>query len=176
MRFDDASPKLGGVVTAPRSDEGMLGELKWVHDMLRSDLAVCRRLAENIGTGASTADVRSTIEGLQTHRPLWHIRVNCLRYCSFVHAHHGLEDAALFPDIRAADPHRMNAVIDRLEAEHRTVSGLLDEVEAATRELDAAEDASQRLMAALIRLSEHLLEHLAFEEEALAPVLRSWTR
>jgi hemerythrin-like domain-containing protein len=92
-----------------------------------------------------------------------------------VHSHHHLEDVALFPAVRAADPERMNAVVDKLEADHRVVSSLLDEVEEATRLLSADDTAARlRLVRGLTELSEHLLEHLAYEEESIGPVLRTW--
>jgi hemerythrin-like domain-containing protein len=119
--------------------------------------------------------IRSTVESLQTAGPLWQLRMNCLRYCSIVHSHHHLEDVALFPAVRAADPERMNAVVDKLEADHRVVSSLLDEVEEATRLLSADDTAARlRLVRGLTELSEHLLEHLAYEEESIGPVLRTW--
>ena len=55
---------------------------------------------------------------------------DCLRYCSHVHAHHGAEDALLFPVLRAADP-SIGSVVDRLEADHARVSHLLHVVEAS---------------------------------------------
>jgi hypothetical protein len=153
----------------------MLRELLWVHDMLRRDLATCRELASDISAGAPTEMIRDAVEGLQTRGPLWQLRMNCLSYCSIVHSHHHLEDVALFPAVRAADPERMNAVVDKLEADHRVVSGLLDEVEEATRLLSADDTVARlRLVRGLTELSEHLLEHLRYEEESIGPVLRTW--
>jgi hypothetical protein len=71
----------------------MLDELKWVHDMIRRDLATVRALAASVEGGAPADAVRSTLGELQTRGPLWQLRVNCLRYCQHVHLHHGLEDA-----------------------------------------------------------------------------------
>ena len=101
--------------------------------------------------------------------------VNCLQYCAHVHGHHGAESALLFPSIRATDPERMDPVVDKLEADHVKVSDLLDEVEAAARDMavnDAVE--RQRLVDSLNELSDHLLEHLAYEEESIGPILRTW--
>jgi hemerythrin HHE cation binding domain-containing protein len=163
-------------MTEAEREQGMMRELLWVHGMLRQDLSTIRELAQDIGAGASDEQIRSTVEGLQTRGPLWQLRVNCLRYCSVVHSHHHIEDVALFPAIRAADPERMDPVVDRLESDHRRISALLDQVESSTREL-APEDALARLrlVRSLTELSEHLLEHLAYEEESVGPVLRSWT-
>ena len=155
----------------------LLEELKWVHGLIRRDLQACRQLAADVASGAAPSEIRTRIEALQTRGPLFQLRTNCLRHCRFVHAHHGLEDAMLFPAVRGAAP-SMSEVVDRLEADHRRVSGLLDEVEATAGQLDSHHDTDARahLVDTLEELSEHLLEHLAFEEDALAPVLLIWNR
>ncbi|MET7396768.1 hemerythrin domain-containing protein [Dactylosporangium sp. NPDC005572] len=155
-------------------DNPLLAELRWVHDMIRRDLATVRRLADDTERGGPFAAVRDGLRELNTNGPLFQLKVNCLQYCQFVHHHHSNESALLFPAVRRSAP-ELAATVDRLEADHRAVAGLLDEVEAAARSLGSAADRT-RLVAALRTLSEHLLEHLTFEEEALAPVLASWKR
>jgi len=100
---------------------------------------------------------------------------HCLRYCRFVHSHHHAESAMLFPALRRADP-ALNPVVDRLEAEHRAVSGRLDEVEAAAQALAGHDEASlrERLATALQELSTDLLEHLQYEEDHISDTLRTW--
>jgi hypothetical protein len=153
----------------------LLAELKWVHGHIRHDLAVCRELAEEVAAGAAPAAVEQRIAELKTAGPLWQLRANCLQYCRFVHLHHRLEDVRIFPAIRASDP-ALGPTVDRLESDHRQVGDRLDEIEAAVEALGERDDADsrRRVAAALGALSDLLLEHLAFEEEALAPVLRGW--
>jgi hypothetical protein len=81
----------------------------------------------------------------------------------------------MFPALRRSNP-ELSAVVDKLEADHRAISTLLDDVEAAAGELDdtAANTARQRLVIALGRLEEDLLAHLAFEEESIASTMRRW--
>jgi len=98
------------------------------------------------------------------------LRASCLHYCRFVHGHHRLEDIALFPALRAADPD-IAPVVDRLEADHRVVAAQLEEIEAAV-----AGGEQERVIAALDALADHLLEHLAFEEENIGPTLRRMDR
>jgi hypothetical protein len=148
----------------------LLAELKAVHAMLRRDLAACRQLAIAAANGAPTAQIRSGIKQLQTRGPLFQLRSNCIRHCHTVHAHHEGEDTGLFPTIRRAAPH-MRATIDRLQADHRVVSDLLDQVEGVARNLQNTGDSRARLVDALTTLSTHLLAHLDFEEKALAPIL-----
>src|SRR5438105_2041921 len=104
--------------------------------MIRHDLDVVRRLAGSVLEGAPAEQVRAEIGALQTNSPLWKLRVNCLYYCRFVHSHHGLEDRMLFPALRRSNP-ALAPVVDKLEADHRRVSDLLDEVaQAADRLLE----------------------------------------
>jgi hypothetical protein len=155
----------------------LLEELKWVHNLLRGELERCRDLAADITGGAPVDEVRARLEALQTRGPLWQLRLNCLRYCRFVHAHHGHEDVLLFPAVRTYAP-GLSAVVDKLEADHRRVSDLLDQVEGAASQLGDPDErpARHHLVGALEELSDHLLEHLAYEEAALAPVLAAWDR
>ena len=67
--------------------------------------------------GASPAQVRAAIGSLQTHRPLWKLRVTCLYYCRFVHSHHTAEDWALFSALRRSGP-ALGPIVDRRQAEH----------------------------------------------------------
>ena len=115
------------------SDDGpLLRELKWVHSHIRRDLATVSELSRRVTEGEDADAIRDGIAELQTNGPLWQLRFNCLNYCRFVHSHHNLEDAALFPALRDRDQ-ALGPVIDRLEADHRVVSDLLDEVEAQAR-------------------------------------------
>ncbi|HEY1479455.1 MAG TPA: hemerythrin domain-containing protein [Gaiellales bacterium] len=162
----------------PASEPGqhLFDELQWVHEKIRHDLAVCEDLAERIGAGLSPEQVRAEIRELQTNSPLWRLRVNCLYYCRFVHAHHHGEDVLLFPALRASSP-AMETVVDKLEADHRVVSDLLDEVEAAADALliDDVSEVRARLIAALGALRSELIAHLSYEERMAGPTIRSWT-
>jgi iron-sulfur cluster repair protein YtfE (RIC family) len=155
----------------------LLQELRWVHDMLRRDLAEVRRLAAAAARGVSAPDIRAGLRQLQSRGPLFQLRTNCLAYCQSLQNHHRREDEGLFPAVRRSAP-ALAATVDRLEADHRLVADLLDGIEQAVRTLDDDSDAvpadRARLVAALDALSVHLLEHLDVEEEALAPVLLSW--
>lgn len=144
--------------------------------MLRRDLATVRRIADEAATGASAARLQEGVRRLQSNGPLFQLKANCLSYCQVVHHHHHLESALLFPAVRRSAPH-LKETVDRLEADHRLVSELLDQVEGAARAL-GGDDAAVRgkLVEALRTLSEHLLAHLKFEEESLAPVLATWRR
>ncbi len=158
----------------PETDRGkaLFEGLLWVHAAIRRDLEVVERLAADVGNGLPGEAVEATLAELKTAGPLWQLRVNCLRYCSFVHAHHGAEDVLLFPALRAANA-SIGPAVDRLEADHARVSDLLDVVEAAARELTANNgDARRRVIDGLEELRLHLLEHLEYEEHNAGPTMR----
>jgi iron-sulfur cluster repair protein YtfE (RIC family) len=165
-------------VSAELNEPGqqLFDELQWVHERIRHDLALCEDLAQRVSDGLSPEQVRAEIRELQTSSPLWKLRVNCLYYCRFVHSHHHAEDVLLFPALRASDP-AMEPVVDKLEADHRAVSDLLDEVEAAADALlvEDAGDVRNRVIVALGDLRGELIAHLSYEEQMAGPTIRSWT-
>jgi hypothetical protein len=148
-------------------------ELLWVHSAVRRDLETVRRLAAEVLDGLSPEHLNAELKELESNGPLWQLKVNCLRYCRFVHLHHRAEDVLLFPRLREADPD-IGPVVDRLEHEHRRVSDDLDEVEAAAAELTngQSEGARRRVADGLNVLAANLLAHLDFEEREAGPTLR----
>jgi hypothetical protein len=156
--------------------EGMFRELLYVHTHLRRDLQTVRRLAEQARDGLSPEKILAEIRSLETSSPLWRLKFGCLHYCRFVHTHHTLEDAALFPMVRKRDP-SLNGVIDQLEEDHLTVHHITERIAAAADEIpgDASGVSRHRLVAALLELETHLLAHLDVEEQSLGPLLSTWT-
>jgi Hemerythrin HHE cation binding domain len=152
-------------------------ELLWVHRAIRRDLETVRRLASEVVVGLPADRLNAELEELEANGPLWQLKINCLRYCRFVHLHHGAEDALLFPRLRETNP-EIGPVVDRLEDEHRRVSDQLDEVEAAAAELTngGREAARRRVADGLNVLAEDLLAHLEFEEREAGPTLRRLER
>lgn len=153
----------------------MFRELLYIHSLLRRDLRTVRRLADDARDGLSPETILTEIRNLETNSPLWRLKFGCMYYCRFVHGHHTIEDAAVFPMVRKHDP-SLNSVVDRLEEDHLTVHHITERI-AAVADL-VATDASGRsrfeLVDALTELENHLLAHLAFEEEALGPLLSTW--
>ena len=147
-------------------------QLRWVHAILRRDLASVRELATRVAEGAPVPDVRAELAALETRGPLFQLQAGCLGYCQLLHAHHGAEEAMLFPAVRRTAPH-LHQAMDRLEADHREVASLLTEIETLMHDLDRA-PARQGLVDALNRLSDELLAHLELEEETIGPVLDGW--
>jgi len=155
--------------------EAMVAELKWVHDMIRQDLAMIRQLAADTAAGEPAGSIRRGIRALASASPVWQLKAGCLRHCRFVHSHHSHESYLLFPALRQANP-ALNPVVDKLQADHEHVATLLDEVETAIQDLAEPAAGRDRLIAALAALSTDLLAHLAYEEEHIADTLRTFTR
>ena len=172
-----AAAAADGAAQANPRGEALVAELRWVHDMIRQDLALIREMAADAADGRPAGELRAAVRSLAVASPVWQLKLGCLQHCRFVHSHHTHESYALFPALRQADP-ALGAVVDKLEADHQHVSGLLDEVEAAARDLgaEAADGARQRLVTALRTLSTDLLAHLDYEERSIADTLRTWTR
>jgi hypothetical protein len=151
--------------------EALVQELLWIHGVIRRNLATIAAIIDQIVKGAPVDQVRAQIDDLAATSVVWTLRVNCLRYCSLVHAHHHHEDAAFFPALRRVDP-GIHSVIDKLEADHVMVSRHLDDVEAAAGRILTDEAARTELAGALRGLAEHLFTHLDYEEASLTPLLR----
>lgn len=156
--------------------EHLVRELTWVHSLLRNDLGRLRVLADRVAADATPESIRAEIRELQTTSPLWKLRVNCLAYCRFTHSHHTHEDVSLFPALRAFDP-ALESVVDRLEADHRLVSDILDRIEAGAERLtdDDTPATRREIIDSLAALAQHLLAHLDYEEDAISPTLRQWS-
>ena len=170
---DEARVASSGV-TAARS-EGMFRELLAIHRLLRRDLAIVRRLAREAEAGEPAEAILTQVRSLQSTSPLWQLKFGCLHYCRFVHTHHTIEDAAVFPMIRRHQP-ALAPMIDRLEEDHLTVHHITERIAAAAAMLpgDEGPDHRAELVATLGELEEHLLAHLALEEESIGPLLSTW--
>jgi hypothetical protein len=104
--------------------EAFFQELLWVHGMIRQDLATVRELAALVAGGLAAGEVEAQLASLAANGPLWALKVNCLHYCRFVHGHHRLEDVALFPALREAEP-ELAPLVDRLEGEEEGIGPAL---------------------------------------------------
>jgi hypothetical protein len=156
--------------------EHFVRELLWIHSILRQDLEIVRRLAGEVAAGKAPEEVQIEVAKLQTNSPLWKLKAGCLYYCRFVHMHHGIEDAYVFPALRRSNP-ALGPVVDKLEADHQRVSDICDDVVGAAGDLVRGDTppARTRVVDALNDLRDCLLAHLAYEEEHISPTLRTWT-
>jgi hypothetical protein len=79
--------------------------------------------------------------------------------------------------VRKHDP-TLNRMVDRLEEDHLIVHHITERIAAVADQVptDASGEHRSALVAALSDLENHLLAHLALEEQALGPLLSTWER
>jgi alkanesulfonate monooxygenase SsuD/methylene tetrahydromethanopterin reductase-like flavin-dependent oxidoreductase (luciferase family)/hemerythrin-like domain-containing protein len=142
-----------------------------VHDHLRRELDQVRDLVRQVRAGIlEVGDARSELNQMALRQNSWTLGGFCESYCRIVTGHHSLEDAAVFPHLRSADP-RLAPVIDRLAEEHRAIHHVLDGVDASLVHLVAQPDDIDRVADAVELLADTLLSHLAYEEHELVEPL-----
>lgn len=172
--LDDATrphaPKLEGLTPAQRAG----GEhLKMIHDHLRGNMQMLRRLIDQAAAGTvSAAEVSAQTADLAMVANFRRFGTLCGQYCQFVHGHHSLEDAMLFPALaRQSEIYRK--IAERLQAEHVVVHELLIRLIGALEALADAPtqpnfEAAKTVYDALERV---LLSHLGYEEEEVGDAI-----
>ncbi|WP_433120567.1 LLM class flavin-dependent oxidoreductase [Micromonospora sp. CA-246542] len=142
-----------------------------VHDGLRAELAQIHDLIEQVAAGEIDAGAaRSQINTMTMRQNRWTLGAYCESYCRIVTTHHTIEDQALFPRLRQADP-RLRPVVDRLEQEHHVIHEVLEGVDKALVAYVGAPDGLAELRAAVNLLTDALLSHLSYEERELVEPL-----
>lgn len=172
--LDDATrphaPRLEGVTEAQRA-AGL--HLREIHDHLRHNTQLLRRLIEKASAGLVTqAEVAEATGDLAMVANFRRFGTLCGQHCQFVHGHHSIEDAYLFPAL-AAKAEAWKRVTDRLQAEHVVVHEILmrliDALELLAADPSRAHfDAAVELHDALERV---LLSHLGYEEEEIGDAI-----
>ncbi|WP_204044753.1 LLM class flavin-dependent oxidoreductase [Acrocarpospora phusangensis] len=142
-----------------------------IHDHLRRELAQIRDALEQVAAGqGEAAALRSLINELTMRQNYWTLGSFCASYCRILTAHHGIEDAHMFPALTAAEG-SLAPVVARLEREHEIVAEILTGLDAAL--VIMIEDPSHlgAVRDQVDLLSDVLLSHLAYEEEELVEPL-----
>lgn len=141
-----------------------------IHAHLRGELEQVRDLVEQVAAGRiSVGSARSAVNDMSLRQNDWTLGAYCASYCRVLTAHHSIEDASVFPHLRAAEP-ALAPVLDKLSADHHVVHALLEELDRALvgmlggGDLDGVRDKAERLQ-------EVLVAHLDYEEEQLVAPL-----
>ena len=144
-----------------------------VHDALRAELTELRSVVTRVRDGELTAgDARSTLNAMAMRQNDWTLGAFCTRYCRVVTQHHNLEDVAVFPHLKRADP-ELEPVIDRLTAEHHAIHDAIEAVDRALVDHINNPHDFDRLQEAIDALTDTLLSHLSYEEyELVEPLAR----
>jgi alkanesulfonate monooxygenase SsuD/methylene tetrahydromethanopterin reductase-like flavin-dependent oxidoreductase (luciferase family) len=144
-----------------------------VHDHLRAELNQLFELIAQVEAGTLEAGrARGLINTMTLRQNDWTLGAYCQSYCRLVTTHHTIEDASVFPHLRGRD-HGLAPVITRLEEEHHTIAGVLDEVDRALVAVVSGPAGLPRLRAAVDLLSDAMVSHLSYEErELVVPLAR----
>jgi len=152
--------------------------LTQVHAHLRAELVRITEALDQLAdipaepaadTGALDAgvgDIRAFLNRMSNRQNTFSIGAFCAAYCRTVATHHTIEDHRLFPDIAAGEP-ALVPVVERLEAEHVVIAGLLDALDRALLALVARTADVAAVRQAANRLSWALGSHLDYEEQQL---------
>ncbi|MEV8376576.1 LLM class flavin-dependent oxidoreductase [Kribbella sp. NPDC056861] len=142
-----------------------------VHDHLRAELDQIRDLVEQVAAGSlGVGQARSHINTMTMRQNNWTLGVYCETYCRLVTTHHSIEDAALFPRLRRADP-ALAPVVDRLQEEHLVIHDVLEGVDKALVALVDGSATIDTLRTSVDLLEDTLLSHLSYEERELVEPL-----
>lgn len=142
-----------------------------VHDHLRAELEQIRDLVEQVAAGSiGVGQARSHINTMTMRQNNWTLGVYCETYCRLVTTHHSIEDSALFPRLRRADP-ALTPVVNRLQEEHLVIHDVLEGVDKALVALVDGSGTIDTLRVAVDLLDDTLLSHLSYEERELVEPL-----
>ena len=171
-------PAAGQASMATSSGPDNLRNLVAIHDHLRAELEQIGLAVQQVVEGELTpAEARTLISRMTVRQNHWTLGSFCASYCRIVTIHHAVEDAHMFPGVRAVAP-QVGAVVDRLEAEHQVIAGVLEQFDRALVDLVREDDASGPGRAGIAEISDLarqlgdvLRSHLAYEEDELAGAL-----
>jgi hypothetical protein len=172
--LDDATRPEPPVLEGLTAEQRLPGRhLKMIHDHLRENMEVLGRLIERASEGTLSPDqIAEKTADLTMVANFRRFGTLCGQHCQFVHTHHALEDAYIFPALgQQGDAFRK--IAERLRAEHVVVHELLlrliERLEALAREPTRLRfEAAREVYAALERV---LASHLGYEERAMGDAL-----
>jgi hypothetical protein len=142
-----------------------------IHDHLRAELIRVRDLIQQVLDGSiGPGSARSAINEMTMRQNNWTVGAYCAACCRVVTTHQAIEDQALFPRLRRADP-RLGAVVDRLASEHLVIHQVLNSLDRALVGFVSDPPSASQLRRAADELSDRLLSHLSYEERELVEPL-----
>jgi hypothetical protein len=87
-----------------------------------------------------------------------------------LHRHHTGEDEQVWPEVRRRES-SAGPLLDEMDADHRRIAEPIKEIEEIGPSFSAGTVSAPEMLAALARLEEALLPHLAREEREMMPVV-----
>lgn len=125
--WDEAARPTGaGFPEATPAEVSRGDHLRQIHDMYRRGLAQVADVLDQVKSGQlSVGEARGAVHALGVRVTFEQLGSFCGQLCQSVTAHHSIEDAHLYPALRAADP-ALDPVLDRLDLEHRVIHDVLE--------------------------------------------------
>ncbi|MFC4908618.1 hemerythrin domain-containing protein [Actinomadura gamaensis] len=146
-----------------------------IHDQMRRDMDEFRRLVTAVVDGiGGDAAARGRLQGaMDAFRQRDWQRIlprYCAQFCSFVHGHHTVEDASMFPVLQKRNPD-LAPRIKQLVEEHGRLVEHLDQLQQMIRLLPGDPSLGPKMLAKVGEVAELLSAHLEYEETHLTPTL-----
>lgn len=142
--------------------------------MYRDELsAVTALLVEIRAARADPATLAPTIDGLDMTRNLALFGNVCGRECALLQNHHDIEEQWMFPALAERAEPALQAVIDRLIAEHQVIHVLIDDLRKAASALATVQSpqAFDACADAFNALARAIHSHFGYEETELEGAL-----
>lgn len=156
---------------ATASDEAAGRHLAAIHDHYRRGLAAVGDVLDRVRTGAAgTDEARAALHQVGLHRAYQQLGGFCGQLCHALRQHHLIEDAVMYPQLRAADG-QLHPVLDRLAEEHLVVHDILERLDLALVALSRDHGALEKLTSLFEHLRALLDSHFAYEEDAIGVAL-----
>lgn len=177
LEDEAARPRAPAFPGLSRAERAHGQRLARIHDMYREELrAVAGLLAEIRAAKAAPAALLARVEGMELARNMALFGNLCGRECALLQNHHDIEENWMFPAISdRADP-AVQAVIDRLIAEHKVIHALIGKLrEAALAFAKAGGEAGFTACAeAFEALDRAIRSHFGYEETELEGALGAY--
>lgn len=141
-----------------------------IHRMHLRDIHAARNLLAQIEAGAAGAqDLVAAVPNMamtQNYRAFGNL---CGRECMILNAHHDIEEHHMFPSLERGGNAGINAVVEKLRAEHLVVHALLEQVYEAAVALvtELSEDSFAEARAVFEQLEAVVKSHFRYEETEL---------
>ncbi|WP_187366779.1 hemerythrin domain-containing protein [Nocardioides dongxiaopingii] len=160
------------VTFGPRG-RAVANHLLEVHGHHRAEIDHVRDVVGQVRAGvAAIGAARSAVNDMAVRANSWTLGGICQAQCLALTQHHTMETGQVFPHLVAEQPD-LAPVVERLDAEHHLIHGVLEELDAALVHLVQHPSDLDPLEAALDLLEDTLLSHFAYEErELVAPLAR----
>ena len=150
----------GHVVTGMGEDRRLIGrEMSMAHRFLRREFLLAPEVVRRVDTGDTE---RARV--VSAHLAL---------LGATLHHHHGAEDDVIWPLLHRRAPDALSVHVDAVQDQHDVVSSALSGVEASLSSWTVAPSvaARDRLAAAVDGLSTVTVEHMAYEERHVVPLM-----